>query len=1016
MEDENGQFGEPQLPHAGRPRKDHPSPAKIVIYSLILGVCGVAILIAGQAVKQEVQTRSKAANAPVIEDAPVFAQLPNQVLSNTLLVKVAPEAQSRWKSTPTVPDFGGSGIVAATLPSDAVVAPLVTPSNVSDTSAAIFRWYRITLPTQPEKIAIDAGTPLDTVFEEHDTASESLETVANVAAAVKQLPGVEVVEPEVIVPPSELPNDYLLRSSGNIIPGLRDLWWLYQIQAPEMWDSLNFRQPREGAAAEAQDTVITKDIASLPDRPVRVVTVAVLDTGLDVSHPDIANKLWHNPGEIPDNGIDDDGNSLVDDVIGWDFGDSDNSVAEDSPFAGHGTMTAGIVASEVNNDTAQEPRLGVSAAGITGTDSVVVMPLKVYASGTAGGCGASCALVYAADKGAAAASLSFHFGGQLAADAVDYATSRGTIVVQAAGNDEVNVSQFGYSSSALIIGATRPEDELPPWTNSGEQIDVVAPGSRILTLKAAGTAVGSSGVIFDKYIQVAGTSFATPQVAGLAALLRAYRPEWTNEQIRQVIRQSADDIAQAGFDAKSGYGRINARAAAALLTDPTYTPPSPVLTKPGSDSIVRGSVPFVGSVAQSGVIGEDFAQYSVWSMPVSEDQAWKLLATEHRPVINGELYTFESQNEDDGLLDFKVSVLQNDKVADFKVFRVLVDNIAAKILSPQLLLRNEITPLFGTAASNTSSAVFDHYLLEYKLADEPDSAYRTNGVTLTAGGTQAVTEGQLAVLDTSVLATTGSYDFRLTVYTNTGAKDVFTRSLPVFDANPCPAQCFPVTAVPQLLPGPETYQVHLQWQPATTWYKYVIFRCIGANCEIPETPLPGQLVGITGQNQTEYMDTNHGLGYQVGDQVAYEVRPLNQPNYCSVQNCQDTRITISDPTAFSCTSFFPGQNAQLTCTPQGTGYQLTLSWDDPNMAAAEESGWNVYDITREGSTSGIDFGNARKPFVSLPTHLGTGKMSFKFPVSQPGVYRWLLYDWHQQAALANVYACHKQVQLATVCR
>jgi thermitase len=285
------------------------------------------------------------------------------------------------------------------------------------------------------------------------------------------------------------------------------------------------------------------------------VVVAVLDTGVDITHPDLADNLWTNPGEIPANGLDDDGNGFVDDVHGWDFADDDNDPADDY---GHGTHVAGIVAARINNS--------VGIAGMAG--GATIMPLDVFHGGIGAYADLIQAIVYAADNGAQVINMSLgalsYARGEEAA--VDYAWARDVVLVAAAGN-EASDALFYPAAHAHVIGvaATTAADERASFSSYGPFVAVSAPGASIYSTLPRAT-----------YGYLSGTSMAAPHVAGLAALIRSFNPSLRNDEVRSLIESTADDLGAPGRDDYFGFGRINAaRALAAALPPPTPAP-SPV--------------------------------------------------------------------------------------------------------------------------------------------------------------------------------------------------------------------------------------------------------------------------------------------------------------------------------------------------------------------------------------------------------------------------------------------------------
>ncbi len=272
------------------------------------------------------------------------------------------------------------------------------------------------------------------------------------------------------------------------------------------------------------------------------VKVAVIDTGLETSHPDLAANVWTNPGEIPGNGIDDDGDGLVDDVHGWDF--VNNDPVPDDLF-GHGTACAGIIAAVQDN-----------SLGVTGIAPLVkVIPLKACNdSGYLLDSYVVPALIYAADRGCQVISMSFYGDQVTPAEraAIDYCWSHGCLPVAAAGNDAQVFPYYpGAYEHTLAVAAHDGSDARSWFSNFGSWVDVAAPGEGIsTTTPGAGYTTG-----------FAGTSGAAPHVAGIAALLFSALPGTTNAQVRAAIEDSAIFTNGGGTAEWTNYGRVDARAA-----------------------------------------------------------------------------------------------------------------------------------------------------------------------------------------------------------------------------------------------------------------------------------------------------------------------------------------------------------------------------------------------------------------------------------------------------------------------
>jgi len=291
------------------------------------------------------------------------------------------------------------------------------------------------------------------------------------------------------------------------------------------------------------------------------VVIAVVDTGVDYTHPDLAQNIWINTDEIAGNGIDDDGNGYIDDIRGWDFRNKDNNPMDDH---NHGTHCAGTIGAT-----------GANGAGVTGVMwNVRIMPLKFMSSSGSGYTSdAVAAILYANKNGAHVISNSW--GGssysQTLKDAIDASSA---VVVCAAGNSGKNIDTSpvypaSYSSTNLIsVAATDYKDAKASFSNYGvTSVDVAAPGVSVYSTLKGGT-----------YGTMSGTSMATPHVAGLAGLLKAGNPSLSAMEIRELILSNCDSLPSLQGKILTS-GRINAYKALssvqpAVLSVTSITPSS----------------------------------------------------------------------------------------------------------------------------------------------------------------------------------------------------------------------------------------------------------------------------------------------------------------------------------------------------------------------------------------------------------------------------------------------------------
>jgi len=400
---------------------------------------------------------------------------------------------------------------------DRVIVKFINDVQFLPGSANSLRTGRASLDALFAATGVQAQRPLIALEQGFDTSGISQIRVLQVIPTleIQKLveifaanPNVAWAEPDYLAYPTDTaPND----------PHFSDQWGLAQIEGPAAWDVST------GSSA---------------------VPIAIVDSGIEATHPDLAGQMWVNPGEIAGNGLDDDNNGYIDDVTGWDFVNADNDPADDH---GHGTQVAGVAAAGTDN--------GQGIAGVCW--HCKLMPVKVMqASGVANYSDIAAGVLYAAQKGAKVINISLGGYSNSAAlqAAVQTATETyGSLVIAGAGNDNLSTPFYPAAyESVLAVAGTDQSDAKAGLSNYGDWIGIAAPAVMITTTFQGGD-----------YGAVDGTSYAAPFVAGVAGLLRSQNLTWSANTAQAQILHTADEIdsLNPGYEGLLGTGRVNANSA-----------------------------------------------------------------------------------------------------------------------------------------------------------------------------------------------------------------------------------------------------------------------------------------------------------------------------------------------------------------------------------------------------------------------------------------------------------------------
>jgi subtilisin family serine protease len=430
-------------------------------------------------------------------------------------------------------------------------------------------------------------------------------------------------------------------------------WALTKLQLPEAWD------------IEQGDPEII---------------VGVIDTGVDYFHFDLQGQLWINTPEdlngndrldtLDLNGIDDDGNGYVDDVIGWDFTDApqfpddgdylepDNDPRDEYP-GGHGTPIAGIIAAVTNNHQ--------GIAGIA--PGIRVMILR---AGTAAGYleedDVAEAIIYAVDNGCKIINMSFGdiVFSHLLKEAVDYGFNRGVLFVASAGNSGNQLLHYPAAyDQTIAVGATDSTARLASFSNYGSKIDVVAPGHNILCLSTENS--------FGKF---SGTSFAAPMVSGVLGLIWSREKTASAQQIWSQLIAGCIDLGTSGWDSYFGHGEVNAYRS--LMA--TQLSMAQIDFPETGNGVCHQNVAVRGSAA-----GADFREYCLNVGIGTDPLHWTLIEQNDDQVIHDTLGIWDTAQFPDTLYTIELKVFDWNQHTTVQRVIVNLDRTAPELMALNII-------------------------------------------------------------------------------------------------------------------------------------------------------------------------------------------------------------------------------------------------------------------------------------------------------------------------------------------
>jgi Subtilase family/Bacterial Ig domain/Fervidolysin N-terminal prodomain len=444
-------------------------------------------------------------------------------------------------------------------------------------------------------------------------------------------------------------------------------------------------------------------------------TIAICDTGVAPSQPDLAGKL----------------------LPGYNFYANNTDTADDY---GHGTAVAGTAAAQGNN--------GIGVAGVAWAASI--LPIKISdPTGYATYSNMAKALTYAVDHGARVINISFYGSSSSSTlqSAADYVWNHNGIVFACAGNTGTSAPQYPAACRNVIaVSAVDYSDAVVTWSSYGSDISLSAPGVGIWTTNRDGT-----------YGAWSGTSFASPITAAAAALLLAYDPQMTNTRLVQLLEGNSDDLGIAGYDIYYGYGRVNAYRALLAAGAPVVDTTAPVtsVTSPVADSTLSGPVTVQVSASDNiGVTKVELYIDNALSNTIS--QAPASFAWDTSTAANGthvlRSLAYDAAGNSAASADINVNVQNNVAVTpdtlpptaqitsptdgavvgrNQKIYTVTTDNVG--VVRVELYLDQALnatssnsSPMFNLNTSKWSKGVHTLQLLAYDAAGNAGSSGMVN--------------------------------------------------------------------------------------------------------------------------------------------------------------------------------------------------------------------------------------------------------------------------------------------------